>query len=53
MQRLHRRFWKLTNKGKHHNVVVTAVARELVGFLWAVLSHGNQTANGQAYATAS
>jgi len=35
--RLHRRFWKLINKGKPYNKAVTAVARELVGFIWDVL----------------
>ena len=35
--RLSRRYWKLMMKGKHHNKAVTAVARELVGFIWAVL----------------
>ena len=37
MRRLHRVYWKLTHKGKHHNVAVTACARELVGFIWALL----------------
>jgi transposase len=27
---------KLRARGKHHNVAITAVARELVGFVWAV-----------------
>ncbi|MBI4483740.1 MAG: hypothetical protein HY652_12740 [Acidobacteria bacterium] len=26
----------LSNRGKHSNVVVTAIARELVAFLWAI-----------------
>jgi transposase len=34
--RLCRRFQKLARKGKHHNVVVTAVARELSGFIWDI-----------------
>jgi len=37
MARLHRVYWRLTNKGKHHNVAVVACARELVGFIWALL----------------
>lgn len=37
-QRLHRRYWKFMEKGKHPNTAVTAVARELTGFLWAVLN---------------
>ena len=34
--RLHQRFTKLTAKGKHAGKVVTAVARELLGFVWAI-----------------
>jgi transposase len=37
MHRLYKRYWWLMNKGKAKNVAITAVARELVGFLWAVL----------------
>ena len=37
MRRLHKVYWRLTNRGKHHNVAVVAVARELVGFIWAIL----------------
>ena len=33
--RLHHVFKKLTARGKHKNVAVTAVARELAAFLWA------------------
>ena len=37
-QRLHRRYWYLTmNKNKPSNKAVVAVARELVGFIWAAL----------------
>lgn len=35
-QRLHRRHWRLSNMNKPAGKVVTAVARELVGFIWAV-----------------
>lgn len=35
--RLHRRFVALKRRGKPHNKAVVAVARELVGFIWAVL----------------
>ena len=35
--RLHRRYKALTGRGKPSNKAVTAVARELAGFLWAVL----------------
>lgn len=34
--RLHARYGKLMAKGKSKGVVVTAVARELLGFLWAI-----------------
>jgi len=37
-KRLHKRYWKLVSAGKHKNKATTAVARELVGFIWAVLS---------------
>lgn len=43
-QRLHRRYRKLAERGKERNKVVTAVARELVGFLWAALSHKSEKA---------
>lgn len=34
--RLCRRFMILKNRGKHHNTVVAATARELAGFVWAI-----------------
>ena len=34
--RLHRRFHRLTSRGKPSNVAVVAVARELMGFIWAI-----------------
>ena len=34
--RLHRRFHRLTSRGKPSHVAVVAVARELVGFVWAI-----------------
>ena len=37
MRRLHVVYWRLTHKGKHHNVAVTACAREFVGFIWALM----------------
>jgi transposase len=43
-QRLHRRYWKLVLGGKAHNKAVTAVARELVGFIWGVLYEGERAA---------
>jgi len=39
--RLHRRMMRLVlGRGKHKNIAVTAIARELVGFIWDMLSHG-------------
>ena len=35
-QRLHNRYWRLTSKGKIPGKAITAVARELVGFIWAI-----------------
>jgi transposase len=35
--RLHKRFQKLSTQGKHHHGrVVTAISRELLGFVWAI-----------------
>jgi len=34
--RLCKRFRRLSSRGKHSNVVVTAIARELVAFMWAI-----------------
>jgi transposase len=36
--RLHRRYRRLAARGKPKQVIVTAIARELTGFLWAVLT---------------
>ncbi len=38
MNRLHKRYWALIIKGKVRQVALTAVARELVGFIWAVMN---------------
>jgi transposase len=35
--RLHKRFWALSRKGKLRPVAITAIARELVGFIWAIM----------------
>ena len=43
--RLHRRFWRLMANGKNRNKVVTAVARELAGFIWAILQGPATTAS--------
>lgn len=34
--RLHQRYWRLLHRGKLQAVAVTAVARELAGFVWAI-----------------
>jgi transposase len=34
--RLCKRFHRLTARGKHPNVAVTAIARELIAFMWAI-----------------
>jgi transposase len=34
--RLYSRFWKLVGKGKQRQQAITAVARELLGFMWAI-----------------
>jgi transposase len=34
--RLCKRYRHLSSRGKHHNVVITAIARELVAFMWAI-----------------
>lgn len=43
-QRLHRRYRHLVGRGKRPPVAVAAVARELVGFLWAAMTQGVKTA---------
>ena len=35
-QRLHKRFTVLSARSKNNNVIVTALARELLGFMWAI-----------------
>ena len=35
-QRLCRRYQQLMRKGKHYNVVVTAIAREIIAYIWAI-----------------
>jgi transposase len=34
--RLRRKYFRMIGKGKPHNVIVTAVARELAGFVWSI-----------------
>ena len=35
-ERLHRRYWALTSKSKPSAKIITALARELAGFVWAI-----------------
>jgi transposase len=44
LQRLHRRFARLTARGKTPHKAVVAVGRELVGFVWAALTATEATA---------
>jgi transposase len=37
MKRLHKRYWALTMKGKIRQVAIAAIAREFVGFIWAMM----------------
>ena len=37
--RLCKRYKKLINKGKHYNLVVTAIAREMIAYIWAIAKH--------------
>ncbi len=46
-ERLHRRYWRLSARGKPANQVVTAVARELAGFVWALLQGPPQEGLGR------
>ena len=38
-QRLHRRYVRFAARGKSKQHIVTAIARELTGFVWAALTH--------------
>jgi transposase len=35
-ERLHRRYWLLFNKSKPTGKIVTALVRELAGFIWSI-----------------
>lgn len=49
-KRLHRRYRMLTAKGKHRNKVITAIARELLGFIWAIAVEAQMAAGKKAVA---
>ena len=42
--RLHKKFWHLDQR-KHRHVAITAVARELCGFIWAILNQVQPKSN--------
>lgn len=48
--RLHSRYRKLTEKGKNKPQVVTAVGRELLGFIWAIATQTEAKVKSQAAA---
>jgi len=41
--RLHGRYKRLRSRGKRSNVAITAVARELIGFIWDIARRANPT----------
>ena len=41
-QRLHRRYARLMGRGKNKQQTITAVGRELLGFIWAIGVHVEQ-----------
>ncbi len=48
--RLHKRYMKLNATGKTQGKVITAVARELLGFIWAIGTRAERIASQQAAA---
>ncbi len=51
--RLHHRYRHLTEHGKRSTVVNVAIARELVGFLWAAMTDQPLTTRNQPQETAA
>jgi transposase len=45
--RLHQRYWRLAAKGKTPAKIVTAIGRELLGFVWAIGVEAERTAAEQ------
>jgi transposase len=41
-ERLHRRYRRMTGRGKRSTIAVTAMARELAGFVWAIGQHAGK-----------
>ena len=52
-QRLHRRYWQLSAKSKPRAKVVTALARELVGFVWAIGAEAERYNQGRTTRSAA
>jgi hypothetical protein len=48
--RLHKRYMKLGAAGKAQGKIITAVARELLGFIWAIGTRAETIANRQVAA---
>lgn len=46
--RLHSKYLRLLRKGKHKNLVVAAIGRELVGFIWSIAVGVEKSASHQA-----
>jgi transposase len=46
--RLNKRYKTLAAKGKNKNQIVTAIARELLGFIWAIGAHAEPIQNAKA-----
>lgn len=46
--RLHTKYLRLLRKGKHKNLVVAAIGRELVGFIWSIAVSVERSAQHQA-----
>ena len=44
LQRLHKRYWALTMKGKTRNIALVAIAREFAGFIWALMTQDETAA---------
>lgn len=45
MKRVHKRYWHLTQKGKPKQKAIVAAARELAGFVWAIMQSEDRCCN--------
>ncbi len=48
-QRLCRQYRRMTARGKHHNTIVAAIARMLVGYLWETLHEAQKAARADGH----